>query len=205
MALAHVRPAQAFDLGLARRVGRGRRIEALPALAGVDRAALGGIDRLVAIHDALDSGAPCRRPRARSPWCRRGAPPRSRRAASCSGTPALTSAPTTPPVAAPATAPTAVAASAPAATTGPRPGMAMMPRPASRPAVPPSAAPTPAAGAGRRLLLDAGALVADILVGDQVDVRARDARRLEVGHDLAGLAVGVIDACDGLHDGCSFD
>ena len=56
MSLVHVRPAQPVDLGLARRVGRSRRIEALPAFASIDGAALGGIDRLVTVHDALNRG-----------------------------------------------------------------------------------------------------------------------------------------------------
>jgi len=41
------------------------------------------------------------------------------------------------------------------------------------------------ARACRRRLLDAGALIANVFVGDQVDVRWGDAGSLEVGHDLA--------------------
>ena len=73
-------------------------------------------------------------------------------------------------------------------------------QPASRPAVPPRAAPTPAPGPAAdgswmRALSSQTYLLAIRLMSESAD-----AGRLEVGHDLAGLAVGVIDTCDGLDD-----
>ena len=184
-----IRCPQPVDLGLCRSIRRCRRVEARPTLAPVVGPAAPP-DRSARRFKIERMPRP-RRPRARDERAaaadRFGIDMRVflRHAR-------ITSAPTMPPAAAPATAPTAVAASQPGRRRGRDPELpAGRDRPAGRHRHP--ARHRCRRPCHRRRRRHVGVFLADVLVGDQADVRG-DAGGLEGAHGLAGLRVAVIDS-----------